>query len=335
MGLPWDVEHGPASGTTLCSRMARVTRGQLFRGGLAAGVASVARAEPAPASAAASRTREYWVAAVPIKWNLVPNGRDAISGQRFEPGETIIDTVVYRAFSPGWKRPLPVSRNAASNAFIGPLIRARVGDRILVHFKNMDTLRRRPHSMHFHGAHYRPESDGAFLPGFSTRGANVAPGGTYTYTLEAGPGSAGVWPYHDHSPSMPESIAGGLYGAMSILGRNERRPDREHVVFFGAHKDFMTINGRAFVGNTPVYRARVGQLVQWDVLAIGDDFHTFHIHGHRWKTPAGTPEDTKTLGPAESFRIRFREDAPGAWLYHCHVESHMARGMIGLYRVTR
>ena len=92
------------------------------------------------------------------------------------------------------------------------------------------------------------------------------------------------------------------------------------------------IDGRAFVGNTPVMRARVGDLVQWDVLAMGSEHHTFHVHGHRW-LENGTPRDTKTLGPAESFRIRWREDAPGTWLYHCHVEQHMMMGMIGIYRV--
>jgi hypothetical protein len=25
---------------------------------------------------------------------------------------------------------------------------------------------------------------------------------------------AGVWPYHDHSPTMDDSIAGGMYGAL-------------------------------------------------------------------------------------------------------------------------
>ena len=71
------------------------------------------------------------------------------------------------------------------------------------------------------------------------------------------------------------------------------------------------------------------------MLAIGDDFHTFHIHGHRWRQPDGTTIDTRTIGPAESFSVRFREDVPGAWLYHCHVENHMQLGMIGLYRVRR
>jgi len=189
--------------------------------------------------------------------------------------------------------------------------------------------------MHFHGVHYPFSSDGAYIPGVTGPGANVKPGRSFTYRLTAGPDSAGAWPYHDHSPSMTESIAGGLYGAVSILGRSEPRPDREVLVFFSSHLGFMTINGRSFIRNTPTFRARVGQVVQWDVLALGDEHHTFHIHGHRWRDADGTFIDTKTIGPAESFRFRIREDVPGTWLYHCHVESHMMNGMIGLYRVRR
>ena len=217
----------------------------------------------------------------------------------------------------------------------GPLIHARVGDTILVHFRNLDTTFNRPHSMHFHGVHYRFGSDGSYIPGFSGPGANVKPGQTFTYRLVAGPESAGVWPYHDHSPSMMDSIEGGLYGTLSILAPGEKAPDREFVVYLESQQGFMTINGRAFVGNTPVFRARVGETVQWDVLSLGDDFHTFHVHGHRWRTPDGAVRDTQVIGPAENYKIRWREDAPGTWLYHCHVESHMMNGMIGIYRVTR
>jgi FtsP/CotA-like multicopper oxidase with cupredoxin domain len=288
----------------------------------------------APAQAA---TKTYWIAAVPVTWNIVPNGHDPITGEEFTPGETTLNTVVYKAFTRSWGRPLrDVPWVAGDNDGIpGPLIRARVGDRIVVHFKNLDTAFGRPHSMHFHGVEYEFPSDGSFIPGFSGPGADVKPGGSFTYELVAGPESAGVWPYHDHGPAMTESIDGGLYGALSILAPGERRADREFVVFLSSLGGFMTIDGRAFLGNTPVLHSRVGDLVQWDVLAIGNDFHTFHIHGHRWRDPDGVPLDTRTLGPAESFRIRFREDRPGAWLYHCHVESHMERGMIGLYVVRR
>ena len=282
---------------------------------------------PAPAPAA---TRHVWVAAVPTTWNVVPNGRNPIEGERYRADKTTFRTVVYKRFTRNWRRALP-----DQDRIPGPLIKARTGDDILVHFKNLDTAFKRPHSMHFHGVHYPFGSDGSFIPGFSGVGGDVRPGHSFTYRLHAGPDSTGVWPYHDHSPSMMPSIAGELYGALSILPPGVPRADREFVTFFESTLGFETINGRAFVGNTPVLHARVGDTVQWNVLALGDEHHTFHVHGHRWIDPDGSPIDTRTVGPAESFSLRIREDRPGTWLYHCHVEQHMMRGMIGLYRVRR
>ena len=307
--------------------------GVLALSGIAVGVYEAAFA----GSDAKGRTIDYWIAAVPVSWNIVPNGHDAIMGMKVSPADSVLRTVVYRRYSPGWRTPEENAPAASADGLLipGPLIQARVGDHLRIHFKNMDTLRHAPHSMHFHGVHYEPSSDGAYVPGFSGPDAIVEPGHTYTYRLTAGADSAGVWPYHDHSPSMMASIEGGMYGMLSILGRHDRAPDREFEVVLAPMGKFMTIDGRAFVGNTPVFRAKVGQLVQWDVMAMGSDFHTFHVHGHRWITPGNVARDTQTVGPAESFRIRWREDAPGTWLYHCHVEDHMMRGMIGIYRVSR
>ena len=240
-------------------------------------------------------------------------------------------TVVYKQYTRDWKRPLAAPRRASP----GPLIRARVGDDIFVHFKNLrprvqapalDALPRRPLPVRLRRlVHPRL---------LRARAATCMPGKTFTYPLRAGADSAGVWPYHDHSPSMMDSIAGGMYGAISIL-RPRRAARRPRVrTFFESHLGFKTINGRAFVGNTPVFHARVGDRVQWDVMALGDDHHTFHVHGHRWRDPDGTPDRHADRRPArELHRSAWREDPPGTWLYHCHVEDHMMRGMIGLYRV--
>jgi FtsP/CotA-like multicopper oxidase with cupredoxin domain len=194
-----------------------------------AGGAALLLGVGAVTSAASSRAtpigkvREYWVAAVPVTWNVVPNERNAIEGERFTRDQTVFRTVVYREFTKDFAKPLP---NRPGNPGIqGPLIRARVGDTVLVHFRNLDTLTNHPHSMHFHGVRYRFGSDGAYIPGFSGPGANVRPGETFTYRLVAESGSVGVWPYHDHSPSMTESIEGGLFGTLSILGPDEQPPD--------------------------------------------------------------------------------------------------------------
>ncbi len=291
----------------------------------------------AAAPGASGATLDVWVAAVPAPtWNMAPNERDAIMGTTLSPAQTVFPTVVFRRYSRGWGHPLANPAAGAGNQDLipGPLIRAQSGDRLRVHFKNLDTLYDHPHSMHFHGVHYKPSSDGAFVPGFSGGDGDVKPGKTWTYRLTAGRDSVGVWPYHDHSPSMDESIAGGMYGMLSIRPRGQPLPDREFEVVFAPMGDYQTVDGRAFVGNTPVFRSKVGDHVQWDVMAMGSEHHTFHVHGHRWVTRDG-PRDTQTVGPAETFGIRWREDDPGTWLYHCHVESHMMAGMIGIYRVSR
>ena len=72
-----------------------------------------------------------------------------------------------------------------------------------------------------------------------------------------------------------------------------------------------------------------------EIHAFGMDsnFHTFHIHGHRWRDPAGAFTDNPAMGPNESVTARFVEDNPGRWLYHCHVFSHQDAGMAGWYVV--
>jgi FtsP/CotA-like multicopper oxidase with cupredoxin domain len=311
-----------------------VTRpGRLRSTGLIAVLAAVAALAFTPTAGAA--TRHYWIAAVPETWNIVRNGMDPMTGLVFPPENTTMETVLYKRYTAGWRASWPnrfwtVGDN---DGIPGPTIRARVGDTVLVHFRNMDTRRNAPHSMHFHGFRYAFNSDGSFIPGVTGPAANVPPGGTATYRLQARRSSRGTWPYHDHSSSMEQSIAGGMYGAVIIRGRRERAPDRQNIVFFSQHLGFETVNGRAFIRNTPTFRARVGQDVEWNVLAIGSEHHTFHLHGHRWRAPDGRFVDNQTLGPADTLQIRFREDVRGEWIYHCHVETHQVAGMIGIYRV--
>ncbi|KAJ2366721.1 hypothetical protein IW150_005869 [Coemansia sp. RSA 2607] len=38
--------------------------------------------------------------------------------------------------------------------------------------------------------------------------------------------------------------------------------------------------------------------------------------------------DTMVVPPGRYVKIRFRADNPGAWLLHCHLDIHMAMGMV-------
>lgn len=339
-----------------------------------AGMASTSTASPATAR---RRTRDYWLAAVPIRTSAVPSGVDEMMGTVHRAADTTFVALGYRAYSPGWGAPLPGSARLGPNTGLpGPVLRGEVGDTIVVHFRNDDTHYGQPHSIHPHGVRYTPDSDGAWTAADPDKpGTAVAPGAEYTYTYHVTESSVGTWPYHDHSkpfripgrrrdgsgdkgaatsagmgmdmggddpPTMEVGAELGLIGMFVLTEPGERRPDREiylvlHDLYSGdvpsLDRDYDCFNGRAFLGNTPTFRATVGQHVRWHVVALGTEFHVFHVHGHRWKNDAGRYTDSVVVGPATTVVADYVEDSPGDWLYHCHVVDHMEGGMVGRYHV--
>ena len=201
----------------------------------------------------------------------------------------------------------------------GPMLQAEVGDVLVVHFRNADTELRQAVTMHPHGVKYNPEYDGAYMGEFTRDGGFVAPGESFTYQWECTPDSVGAWPYHDHGPNHTLNSFRGLFGAIIVRAKGEKRPDRVHNLF--AHqlsppvtrleRNFHCFNGRAYAGNTPTLtrprrRGRRGQRLRQD-----SNFHTFHIHGHRWKDAAGAFTDNPGFGPNESITGPLRRGQPG------------------------
>src|SRR5262245_63635213 len=88
----------------------------------------------------------------------------------------------------------------------GPLIRAHVGDRVIVHFTN-DLPH--PTTIHWHGVRVPIEMDG--VPGISQ--PEVKPGESFTYDFVAP--DAGLFWYHPHVMSAMQ-VGFGLYGAILI-----------------------------------------------------------------------------------------------------------------------
>jgi manganese oxidase len=230
----------------------------------------------------------------------------------------------------------------------GPPIEANAGDRILVHVTNHAS---EPHSVHTHVVRFAEGDDG-------TEGSLVAPGETRTYTWDAV--FAGTFPYHDHGMEA-EGVARGLFGALIVHAPDEP-PANEHIVvladfdttkylslpgvadpvtgefpdagmYRGGHQYMHTINGKGYQDAVPAFHGKMGELSRWRVVSIGREFHTWHIHGHRWLDASGVLTDNIQLGPGLYSTFEFREDNPGTWLVHCHVPDHMEGGMMAEYMV--
>ncbi len=279
------------------------------------------------------QVREYWIQATSATWDPMPTGRDEWMGMRLPRKR--FRAFLYQEMTAGFASP------KSRPSMPGPTLRAEVGDVIRVHFLNADRRFNQAVTVHSHGVRYNPEYDGAYLGDFTRAGGFIAPGESFTYTWEATPDSVGAWPYHDHGPNHIINVMRGLFGLVIVYPKGAKRPDREFPVYLGSflpqisgRDDVIhTVNGRAFAGNTPTFRAKVGEDVAFYVIGGNNDFHTWHIHGHRWKGSGGAPVDDPTVGPNETRIARFTEDNPGRWLYHCHVFSHMDRGMAGWYLV--
>src|SRR5687767_1512866 len=88
----------------------------------------------------------------------------------------------------------------------GPLIRVRVGDRLVVRFANQLP---QPTTVHWHGLRIPIQMDG--VPGHSQ--PDVPPGGTFTYDFVVP--DAGLFWYHPHILSAAQ-VGFGLYGALLV-----------------------------------------------------------------------------------------------------------------------
>jgi FtsP/CotA-like multicopper oxidase with cupredoxin domain len=305
----------------------------------------------------AGKLREYWVQADSFFHNVMPSGVDGMTGNTFSASQTSLWAIGYRAFTPGWGAPLPGNDDIGPNTGIpGPTFRAEVGDTVRVHFRNNNTYYKTPHSISPHGFAFDVNNDGGWSWMLRDRpGTAVEFGQTYTYQWGTKPRSVGTWPYHDHSkhfdPGRGTVVveAGaelGLIGAVAITDQNTPKADVEFVTVWhsfyqgdipGISQDFDCFNGLAYLGNTPTYKSKVGQRVRWRVVSLGNDFHTFHIHGHAWQW-AGYFTDSVVIGPGACLTLDYIEDNPGIWYYHCHVPMHVMGpgmgGMIGLIDVS-
>lgn len=303
-------------------------------------------------AACSAATRHYYIAAEDVTWNYAPSGRNLLNGntiprpwsQKLEWTKSRFieytdDTFTIPKPQPEWL------------GILGPIIRAEVGDEIVVDFLNRG---HRGHDLHPHGLRYDKSNEGSlYLP--VAKGAFVAPGARYTYHWFAnqgsgpGPGqpSSIVWWYHSHvDPGM--EINSGLLGPIVVTAKGKAKPDgspkdvnREFVASFMIFDEmggkpagqFYAINGFIF-GNLPGLTMKQGDKVRWYLLGMGNeiDVHTPHWHGET-VTDGKRNTDVIELLPGSMQTVDMLADNPGSWMFHCHVDDHMEAGMMAIYTI--
>ena len=303
-------------------------------------------------SSCMAATRHYYIAAEDVSWNYAPSGHDLLTATPIRKPWLQLQWpktrfVEYTDGTFTTTKPQP-----AWLGILGPVIRAEVGDEVVVDFLNRS---HRGHDMHPHGLRYDKINEGSlYLP--VAKGGFVAPGARYTYHWFAneasgpGPGqpSSIVWWYHAHVDAAIE-INAGLLGPIIVTAKGKANPDgspkdvdREFVASFMIFNEmggkpaglFYAINGFIF-GNLPGLSMKQGEKVRWYLLGMGNeiDLHTPHWHGET-VTEGGRNTDVIELLPGSMKTVDMIADNPGTWMFHCHVEDHMEGGMMAVYTIA-
>jgi nitrite reductase (NO-forming) len=248
----------------------------------------------------------------------------------------------------------------------GPVVRARVGDRIKFSMTNRSNepvpglqVRAAPmmHSMDFHSAMVSPQD----------KYRSVAPGQTISFEFTAN--YPGVFMYHCGTPMVLEHIASGMYGMMIVEPRNgfPTKVDREYAV---VQSEFYTkldpqkrkvdgqplyvIDGERVRTKAPTYTvfngryngfvdnplpAKPGERVRLFVLNVGpSNTSSFHVVGtifdRVWME--GNPDNqwrgaqTVLLGSSNSAIVEFLVPEAGNYIMVDHHFANASQGAIGL-----
>lgn len=217
----------------------------------------------------------------------------------------------------------------------GPLIRARAGNRVIVHFTN-----NLPESttIHWHGLRIPAAMDG--MPGPSQ--PPIAPGGTFDYDFVV-PDASTFW-YHPHVDSAAQ-VGNGLYGPLIVDDPDEPRALGDEVVLvlsdislaedgslapadqggdiaslYGREGNLVLVNGQVL----PTLRARPGRRQRWRIInAAKSRYFQLALPGHAFqriggdggRLEAATDTDMPLLVPGErADLVVVPQGAPGTRL---------------------
>uniref|UniRef100_G5EA73 Ceruloplasmin n=1 Tax=Sarcophilus harrisii TaxID=9305 RepID=G5EA73_SARHA len=251
---------------------------------------------------------------------------------------------------------------------LGPQLMGYVGGKVIIVFKNMAS---RPYSIHAHGVKTPNSVVVPTQPGQTQTY-------TWEIPQRSGAGIEDSpcipWAYYstvDQVKDLYSGLIGPLiicrrpfrpvYGAIKklqfsllflVFDENESWYLDENIQTYSAapekvnkeDEDFIesnkmhAINGLMF-GNLHGLTMRVGDKVNWYLMAMGNeiDLHSVHFHGHSFEYKFGGVyrSDVFDLFPGTSQTIEMYPNVPGTWLLHCHVTDHIHAGMETTYTVLK
>ena len=222
----------------------------------------------------------------------------------------------------------------------GPLLRVTEGDKIRINLRNELA---EPTVLHIHGPRLPNSQDG--VPDVTQ--PVIQPGSSFAYEFTVEP--SGTFMYHTHHNSVVQESK-GLYGILQVDPKGFKPTyDKEYFQVISELSGFYVINGKSFPSTEPM-DMKVGEKARIHLVNLGQMVHPMHSHGFATKVVAtdGYPvpeaaqltKDTVSIGPGERYDLEFTADRPGAWVYHCHILSHVQNkgvepgGMISVIKVT-
>jgi FtsP/CotA-like multicopper oxidase with cupredoxin domain len=176
----------------------------------------------------------------------------------------------------------------------GPLLRAQVGDRVIVHFKNSLPVET---TIHWHGLRVSNDMDGA--PGVTQ--PPIAPGAEFRYEFVLK--DAGTYWYHPHVDSAVQ-VGRGLYGPIVVEDPNDPKEFGDDLVLmlsdmsldeegqplpddnggqfgnlFGREGSTLLVNGKV----VPHLKVRAGKQQRWRIVnAARARYFNLRLPGHRF-----------------------------------------------------
>uniref|UniRef100_A0A8C0EIP4 ferroxidase n=1 Tax=Bubo bubo TaxID=30461 RepID=A0A8C0EIP4_BUBBB len=228
-----------------------------------------------------SHKRRYYIAAEEVLWNYGPDGYDKFTGQGLNA--TGSESAIY--FTQGtdriggqyWKVRYVEYTDATFSekkiwsedmkhlGILGPVIKAEVGDTVLVTFANKA---KRSYSIMAHGVSFSKLSEGApYLDGYLKPGAHVKPGETFTYKWRVpengGPTESDppclTYLYYSATDAVKDTNS-GLVGPLLVCRKNtlnhdgtQKGIDREFYLVFSIFDEndswYLNKNIEAFTGD--------------------------------------------------------------------------------------